>query len=73
MTNYSNDIKRLVKERLLAIPPNISFSVGNYGDFTPEQLIEEIEQNSDVGNAMVEMQIEFIRSMPKILNKYAKV
>lgn len=61
-------IKKLVKERLYSMPPDVSFSVGNYGDFTRDQLIEEVDKGSDVGKAAIEMQLNFIRKMPKLLN-----
>ena len=35
-------IKKLVKERLSAMPPDVSFSVGDYGDFSPQDLINEL-------------------------------
>lgn len=61
--------KKLVKERLAALPPNVSFSVGGFGDFSRDQLIDEIDNETDVGKAMIEMQINFIKEMPKILSK----
>lgn len=66
------DIKKVVKERLAAMPPNISFSVGDFGEFTRDELIEEVEKESDVGKAAIEMQINFIKKMPKLLNKVIK-
>ena len=61
-------IKKLVKERLSAMPPDVSFSVGNYGDFSPQDLIDEIDKNSEVGKAAIEMQINFIKKMPKLVS-----
>lgn len=61
-------IKKLVKERLHAMPPEVSFSVGNFGDFTRNQLIEQVEQGTEVGKAAIEMQLAFIRKMPRLLN-----
>jgi len=65
------DIVRLVKERLMAMPPNISF-FGSFGEFTRDELIREVEEGSEVGTAMIEMQIEFIKQMPQLLKKHAK-
>jgi hypothetical protein len=59
-------IQKLVVERLMTIPPEISFSIGNYGDFTRNQLIAEVEKNSDVGKAAIEMELNFLRQMPKL-------
>jgi len=65
-------LKKLVKERLLAMPPNVSFSIGNFGDFTRDELIEEVDKYSEVGKETIEMQINFIKKMPKILSKTIK-
>ena len=61
-------IKKLVKERLHAMPPDVSFSVGNFGDFTRDELIEEVDKVTEVGKAAIDMQIEFIRKMPRLLS-----
>lgn len=61
-------IKKLVKERLYAMPPDVSFSVGHFGDYTRDQLIDEVDKVTDVGKAAIEMQINFIRKMPRLLS-----
>ncbi|MBI2559111.1 hypothetical protein HYW20_07360 [Candidatus Woesearchaeota archaeon] len=63
-----NYLKNLVKARLLAMPPDISFSVGNFGDYTRNELIEQVEQGTEIGKATIDMQLAFIRKMPGILN-----
>lgn len=63
-------IKKLVKERLHAMPPDVSFSVGHFGDYTRDQLIEEVNQVTEVGKAAIDMQIDFIRKMPQLLNPH---
>ena len=68
METDTDYIKKLVKERLHAMPPDVSFSVGNFGDFTRDELIEQVDQGTDVGQAAIEMQIDFIRKMPRLLN-----
>lgn len=60
-------LKKLVKERLRAIPPNVSFSIGDFGDFSRDELIQEVEKNTEVGKAIINMQIDFIRKMPQLL------
>lgn len=62
-----NYLKRLVKERLAAMPPEVSFSIGDFGDYTRDQLIAEVDKYTDVGKETIEMQLDFIRKMPKIL------
>jgi len=61
--------KNLVKKRLAAMPPDVSFSIGEFGDFTRDQLIDEVDKYSEVGRETIEMQLDFIRKMPKIMAK----
>ena len=49
------------------MPPDVSFSIGDFGDFTRDELIKEIDKYSEVGKEAVDMQINFIKKMPKIL------
>ncbi|MFA4856045.1 MAG: hypothetical protein WC634_05700 [archaeon] len=59
-------LKKLVITRLGAIPPDVSFSIGKYGDFTRNQLIEQVEKGTDVGKAATEMELNFLRKLPKL-------
>ncbi|MEK6924381.1 MAG: hypothetical protein AABW54_04030 [Candidatus Micrarchaeota archaeon] len=64
-----NYLTKLVVIRLQAMPPNSSFSVGNYGDFTRDQLIGEVNKGSSVGKAAIEMELSFLREMPNLARK----
>lgn len=57
-------LKRLVIVRLRAISPDVSFSIGEYGDFTQSQLVEEVEKGTAVGKAATEMELKFLRKLP---------
>ena len=63
---YGDEVKRIVLKRLQAIPPNVTFSIGEQGRFTRDQLINEVEKGTSVGKAAVEMQLNFIRKMTTI-------
>tara|TARA_Y100000310_G_scaffold327963_1_gene395206 strand:- start:198 stop:410 length:213 start_codon:yes stop_codon:yes gene_type:complete len=67
MDKETEYLKTLVKERLAAMPPDVSFSIGNFGDFTRDQLIQEVDKYSEVGKETIDMQVNFIKRMPKIL------
>lgn len=58
-------LKKLVLARLNASSPDISFSIGEFGDFTRDQLIREVEKGTDVGKAATEMELNFLRKLPK--------
>lgn len=72
MMDYPVEIKTLVKERLRAVPPNVEFSIGKHGDFTRDELIHEVDKGTEIGKAAIEMQLEFIRRMPQLLNEHAR-
>ena len=62
-------LKLLVKERLASMPPDVSFSIGEYGDFTRDELIDEVDNYTEVGKETIQMQLDFIRKMPGLLAK----
>ena len=62
--NYSEDVKELVKLRLMSTPSNILISIGGFGEFTKDQLIDEVEKGSEIGNTAIRMEITFLRKMP---------
>ena len=57
-------LKKLVVTRLGAVPPDVSYSIGKYGDFTRDQLIEQVEKGTEVGKAATEMELSFLRKLP---------
>ncbi|MFH1751014.1 MAG: hypothetical protein ABH863_05020 [Candidatus Micrarchaeota archaeon] len=63
---YDEQIKKLVVMRLSTMPPNVSFSIGNYGKFSREDLIKEVKKNSATGEAIVSMEIDLLRQMPHL-------
>lgn len=71
MTEYDNDVKELVKIRLRTTPSNIKFSIGKFGEFDRDQLISEIDKNSDIGKAIIRMELLFLRKMPEIAKRIA--
>lgn len=64
--HYSENVKELVKLRLMSSPSNIKVSIGNFGEFTKDQLVEEIDKGTAVGDAAIRMELTFIRKMPSI-------
>jgi len=58
----TEEIKELVIARLDAIPSNKKISIGNYGEFTKEELIEGVRSGSEVGKKIIEVELEFLRA-----------
>ncbi len=69
---HSDDVKELVKLRLMSTPSNIKVSIGNYGEFSRDQLIEEVEKETPVGEAAIEMELLFIRKMPTLAKRISE-
>jgi len=69
---YSADVRELVKLRLMATPSNIKISLGSLGEFTRDELIEEVERGTPAGEAAVRMELLFIKKMPSISKSIAQ-
>lgn len=57
------EIKKLVIVRLDALPSNISISVGSEGHFNKEELIKQIENDTEIGKKMIEIELEYLRKL----------
>ena len=57
------EIKKLVIVRLDALPPNVSISVGSEGHFNKEELIKQIENDTEIGKKMIEIELEYLRKL----------
>ena len=63
MNNLSEDIKELVIFRLEAFPSNRKVSIGSYGEFTKEELIEHVRKGDEIGKKVADIEMEFIRAL----------
>ena len=59
------EIKKIVIARLEVLPENKKISIGNFGEFSKEELIENVNKNSEIGNKIIEIELEFLRAMKK--------
>ncbi len=59
----SPDIKELVIARLETLPPDRKLSIGNFGEFTKEELIQHVKGDDAIGHKMVEIEMEFLRAI----------
>jgi len=62
MNNISEDIKQLVIMRLETLPANKKISIGSYGEFSREELIEHVKKEDGIGRKMVEVEMEFLKA-----------
>lgn len=59
----TEEIKELVIARLETIPSNKKISIGSYGEFSKEELIEGVKSGSEVGKKIIEVELEFLRAL----------
>jgi hypothetical protein len=58
----NNDLRKLVISRLSVLSPTTKISLGSAGSFTRDELIKSIEQGENVGEKIIEIEIEWLRS-----------
>lgn len=61
-TKSQDAIRKLVLARVKATPKDVRISVGS-NEYTRDELIENIEQGSEVGHEIEEIQIEYLRDL----------
>ena len=57
------ELKELVLARIEVMPPNLKLSIGNYGTFTKQELIEHVKNGDEKGKKIIEMQLNFIKAL----------
>ena len=63
----SPEVLSLVIARLKTVPSNASLSIGNTGErLSPQQLIDEVTRQTDVGKSFVETQLFFLQSLQNL-------
>ncbi len=59
---FSKEEKDIVIARLQTMPPSLKLSIGGDGTFTKEQLIENVEKETKVGEFIVKVYMDNLRS-----------
>ncbi len=59
------EIKKLVITRLSTMPANMKLSIGNYGIFSKDELIENVKKENEIGKLVIEMQLKYLKSFKK--------
>lgn len=54
-------LQELVKARLSVLPEDATLSVGSSGDYSRNDLIKEVSNNSEIGKKFIEMEVEYIK------------
>lgn len=59
------EIKKIVIARLETLPPDKKISIGSAGDFSRDELIEKVKKGDPVGKKIIQIELEFLRSLKK--------
>lgn len=57
------ELKELVLARIDVMPPNLKLSIGNFGTFTKQELIEHVKKGDEAGKQIIQMQLNFIKAL----------
>ena len=57
------EIRSLVIARLDVLPSDKKISIGSSGEFTKEELINHVQKGDDIGDKIVEVQMDFLQSL----------
>lgn len=55
-------VQKLVKARLMVIPNHLQIAVGSK-KYTVKELIKSVEQGNEIGNQLMEMQLQYLRDL----------
>ena len=58
--------RKLATIRLMAMPADVSLSIGGFGTFNREQLAKELGKKSPAGEAAVRLELEYLRKSAHI-------
>lgn len=57
------EIRDLVIARLQSMSENRRMSIGSDGDFSKEELVQNVKTGSDVGNTIIQIQLNYLQSL----------
>jgi uncharacterized membrane protein YvbJ len=63
MTNKNDNLINLVIARLESMPDDTELAIGNFGSFSKKVLIQNINDNSNLGKEVVKIQLQYLQDM----------
>jgi len=58
----SEELKKIVLERLKVMPENLSVSIGN-SEYSQDELLKHVEAGDDVGKEIMSVQLKYLRDL----------
>ncbi len=59
----NEEIKKIVIARLEVFPSDKKISIGSIGELTKEEMIENVKKETDIGEKIVEVQLNYLRTL----------
>lgn len=56
-------VKKVVIANLQGLSPDLKMHIGSMGEFSREELIENVEKETSIGAKIVEMQLNFLQKL----------
>lgn len=69
-TNIDEDIKQLVIARLEILPGDTGISIGSEGEFSKDELIERVKEGDDIGQKIVEVEMNYLQGLKHLTNEF---
>lgn len=63
--SISLDAKKLVLARLESMPENLKMSIGGVDGFDKQSLIQEVQNETEIGKKIISMHLMYLRSFKK--------
>jgi len=57
------ELKKIVIARLEVFPSDKRISIGSLGELTKQEMIENVEKGTNVGEKIIEIQLNYLRSL----------
>lgn len=57
------EVKKIVIARLEIFPSDKKISIGSVGELTKQEMIDNVEKETDIGKKIVEVQLDYLRSL----------
>lgn len=61
-SDISEELRKIVLERLKSMPESLSVSIGN-SEYTTDELVEHVEDGDDVGKQIMEIQLQYLQDL----------
>ena len=70
MNNIDEEIKQLVIARLEILPEDTGISIGSEGEFTRDELIKTVKQGDEIGQKIVKVELDYLKSLKNITSEF---